>query len=78
MTPPSASDSGTSSREHVIEIVDIQSDSRIDLPLIADAAGGICLLPRLIERGQQHRRQYRDDRNHHEQLNEGKLPYMAV
>ena len=40
-----------------------------DLLQVADAFDGLRLVTSLVQRGQQHRRQYGDDRYHHEQLN---------
>ena len=45
-----------------------------DLPLIADAGGGAGFLPCRVQRGKEHGGQYRDDRNHDEELDQCENP----
>ena len=59
-------------------VVRIHGYARAELPDIADALCGTGVLPRFIQRRQQHRRQNRDDRYDNEQLNKSKLPYTTV
>ena len=52
-------------------VIQIRDDGNADLLGVADAVGALGHFPRIVQCRQQHRRQYCDDRNNDEQLDQG-------
>ncbi|WP_288593529.1 hypothetical protein [uncultured Victivallis sp.] len=65
---------GRVGHEKVVVIVGVQLVCGADLFQVAEALDPFRLFAGLVQRGQQHSRQNRDDRHDHEQLNEGERP----
>ena len=66
------------SRQHVVVVLRVHRKAKANLLQIACAGDGTRLLARLGQRGQQHRRQDRDDGDDNQKLNQGKMPFHVI
>ena len=73
---PDHSSDRCSGRRKVLMVAGVHEQRAADLFHIVGASGFPGSNPRLLKRGQQHRRENRDDRDDHQELNQGESAFF--